>query len=156
MWDVLYDACATNQRPLNMSLRRFIDEGLRFCRGLEMHHNIEETELFPSLARRMPEFQPPFASQLKALKQTAAVSLEEKRARLTLHHRLIHDGLDALATYLQECRSGERELEMSVMLKMMDSWKGVLWEHLDEEVLTLGAENMKKYWSVNEIRQMAF
>jgi hypothetical protein len=32
----------------------------------------------------------------------------------------------------------------------------VLWEHLDEEVKTLGADNMRRYWSLDEMKRMPF
>jgi len=146
-----------------MSLRQFIDTGLSFCQHLAMHHDIEEMHIFPLLALRMSEFQSPFASQLETLKAnrsdnnaSSAAAAAETRARFVLHHRLIHDGMDELKAYLTACRKGERELEMSVMLTKMDSWGAVLWEHLDEEVQALKAENMRKYWSPEEMRRMPF
>jgi hypothetical protein len=36
----------------------------------------------------------------------------------------------------------------------MDSWGTVLWSHLEQEVKTLGAENMRKYWTIEEMRRM--
>ena len=62
--------------------------------------------------------------------------------------------MDVFQEYLQKCRSGEVELELSVLKGKMDSWGGVLWTHLDQEVKTLGAENMRKYWTLEEMRRM--
>ncbi|CAG9941990.1 unnamed protein product [Clonostachys rosea f. rosea IK726] len=36
----------------------------------------------------------------------------------------------------------------------METWGDVLWAHLDDEVKTLGAENMRKYWTLEEMRRM--
>ena len=40
------------------------------------------------------------------------------------------------------------------MKEKMDSWGEVLWKHLDQEVETLGAENMRKYWTLDEMKRM--
>jgi len=62
--------------------------------------------------------------------------------------------MDEFEKYLEEVRSGERELELSVLKTKMDSWGTVLWTHLDQEVKTLGAENMRRYWTLEEMRRM--
>ena len=43
---------------------------------------------------------------------------------------------------------------MEEMKEIMDSFGEVLWQHLDDEVEQLGAENMRKYWTINEMRRM--
>jgi hemerythrin-like domain-containing protein len=118
-----------------MSLKQFIDEGLMFVQYLTAHHNIEETYLYPLLARKMPEFR-------------------SGKTELLQQHRQIHAGMDQFEEYLNKCRSKEVELELSVLKEKMDSWGEILWTHLDEEVRTLGAENMRKYWTVEEIKAM--
>lgn len=75
-------------------------------------------------------------------------------AELLRQHREIHAGMDVLEDYLRKCRSGETDLEMSVLKQKMDTWGEVLLKHLDQEVATLGAENMRKYWTIQEIRQI--
>lgn len=134
-WNMLHGAASNNKRPHGMSLRQYIDEGLQFTQQLAAHHNIEETYFFPMLARRMPEFR-------------------GGRAELLRQHKDIHRGMDALEDYLKKCQSRELDFEMSVMKEKLDSWGGVLWKHLDQEVETLGAENMRRYWTVEEIRSM--
>lgn len=37
---------------------------------------------------------------------------------------------------------------------LMDTFGGVLWAHLEDEVRALGAENMRKYWTLEEMRRM--
>ena len=68
-------------------------------------------------------------------------------AELLRQHKQIHEGMEKLEAYLESVRSGERELELSVMKERMEvgGWGEVLWTHLDHEVKTLGAENMRKY-----------
>lgn len=97
-----------------------------------MHHDIEEEHIFPVLGARMPGFQANgFAKQ---------------------QHRLIHAGLDKLQEYLQACRTGERDLQRSEVHEIMESFGGVLWKHLDAEVEELRAQNMRKYWTLKDMK----
>jgi hypothetical protein len=93
-----------------------------------------EQHIFPVLARKMPAF--------------------SKELELLTQHKQIHEGLDRLEEYLTACRTGERELRMGEMKTIFDSFGKVLWQHLDDEVKQLGAENMRKYWSLEEMRRM--
>jgi hemerythrin-like domain-containing protein len=113
-----------------MSLKAFISTGMSLIQHLNGHHSIEEAHVFPHLARKMPEFKG-----------------GRNAAELIRQHREIHKGLEILEEYLQSVRSGDRPLELSVMKEKMevDGWGDVLWTHLDQEVKTLGAENMRKY-----------
>ena len=103
---------------------------------LTLHHDIEEQSIFPLLASRMTIFR--------------------HNERMKLHHKEIHAGLVRLENYISECRTGQRELRLSEMREVMDSFGTVLWIHLDEEVKNLGAENMRKYWSLDEMRRFPF
>lgn len=67
---------------------------------------------------------------------------------------MIHEGMDEFEDYLNRVLSGEESMEMGRMKEKMDSWGEVLWKHLDEEVVTLRAENMRRYWSKEEMRRM--
>ena len=134
---MLYNACINNKRPTNLSIKQFLSTGLQFCSHLSTHHAIEEQHIFPILATKMPEF-----------KQG------RNAAELLRQHKEIHKGMDMFEEYLSKCRSGETDLELSVLKQKMDSWGDVLWKHLDQEVKTLGAENMRKYWSLDEMRRM--
>ncbi|KAK1961613.1 hypothetical protein LY78DRAFT_661979 [Colletotrichum sublineola] len=134
-WTLLHDAATSGRRPRNMTLKQFLDTGLEFSRHLTAHHGIEEAHVFPMLAERMPEFR-------------------GGRAELLRQHKEIHKGLDAFEDYLRRCRDRETELELNVLREKMDGWGGVLWAHLDQEVATLGAENMRRYWTMEEVRRM--
>ncbi|KAI1809817.1 hypothetical protein GGS20DRAFT_252544 [Poronia punctata] len=151
-WTLLYEAASSGHRPKNMSLRAFINTGLQLVSHLEAHHSIEEAYVFPKLAKRMPEF--------RSGKQDVPHGGEEvkkggrgkkKAAELIRQHVEIHKGMDGLREYLQKCLSGEQPLEMSVVKTQMDTWGDVLWTHLDQEVQALGAENMRRYWSLDEM-----
>jgi hemerythrin-like domain-containing protein len=139
-WNLLYGACESNSRPRNMSIKQFITTGLQFCGHLHAHHSIEEMHVFPVLAKRMPEFKngPKYKGAAELLRQ----------------HKEIHDGMDVFQLYLKQCESGEVDFDLRVLKTKMESWGTVLWTHLDQEVKTLGAENMRKYWTVEEMRRM--
>lgn len=138
-WNTLWTAATTNKRPAGLSIRSFIAQGLQFVSQLELHHGIEEQHIFPILARKMSEF--------RQGKGNGA-------AELLRQHKEIHKGMDLLQGYLQDCQSGEKDLDMPTLKTKMESWGGVLWKHLDQEVETLGAENMRKYWTIEEIRRI--
>lgn len=133
---MMHKACEASQRPSGMSLPRFINTGLEFCRMLDMHHNIEERHVFPFLATRMPAFR--------------------KELELLTQHKQIHKGLEKFEEYLEKCRDGESEFRMEEMKRLMDAFGDVLWKHLDEEVEELGAERMRLYWSLDEMRRFPF
>ncbi|CAP69186.1 uncharacterized protein PODANS_7_11420 [Podospora anserina S mat+] len=134
MWTILYTACVNSRRPQNMSLKQFLDEGLRLVRYLESHHSIEETHLYPILAKKMPQFK------------------AGKSNKLLRQHELIHEGMDQLHEYILMCKSREVDLELSVLKEKMDTWGEVLMKHLDDEVKELEAETMRKYWTLEEMR----
>lgn len=133
-WNTLYKACEAGKRPGGMSIRSFLNTAEEFCHHLTMHHTIEEQHIFPVLARKQPAFR--------------------KELELLEHHKRIHEGLEKLEEYLAQCRSGEKELRLAEMKEKMDVFGAVLWEHLDAEVHELRAENMRKYWTLEEMRRM--
>lgn len=133
-WNTLMTACETNKRPAGMSIKQFLSLGDQFVSSLTMHHGIEEAHIFPMLAKKMPAFR--------------------KELELLSQHKRIHEGLDRLEEYLGQCRTGERELRMEVLKGVLEGFGDVLWAHLDDEVKELGAENMRKYWTLEEMRRM--
>lgn len=91
---------------------------------------------FPVLGRKMEGFPPGHFAQEQ--------------------HKEMHKGLDVLSAYLKESRSGSRSLVRREVREIMDSFGGLLWNHLDEEVEELGAANMRKIWSEREMRALPF
>lgn len=130
----MYEACESQKRPKGMSIKQFLGLSQQFCHHLEMHHGIEEQHIFPVLAKKMPAF--------------------KKELELLTQHKQIHKGLDKLTKYVDQCTDGERELRMVELKEILDSFGKVLWQHLDDEVKELGAENMRKYWTLEEMRRM--
>ncbi|KAK4992529.1 hypothetical protein LTR50_001071 [Elasticomyces elasticus] len=133
-WTTLHSACATNSRPAGTSLGAFLRLAADFAARLALHHAIEERHIFPVLAARMPAFR--------------------QELRLLTQHKRIHAGLERFEAYVVECQEGGRELRLGELGELMDGFGEVLWRHLDEEVLMLGAENMRRFWSLEEMRGM--
>ena len=88
------------------------------------------------LARKMPAFR--------------------RELQLLTQHKHIHAGLDRMRDYLSQCKHGERELQLPELKDIMDSFGAVLWQHLDDEVKQLGADNMRTYWSKQEMYDLPF
>ncbi|KAK4167622.1 hypothetical protein QBC43DRAFT_341973 [Cladorrhinum sp. PSN259] len=145
----LYQACLNGKRPANMSLKQFLDEGLRLTHYLDAHHSIEETHLYPILARKMPQFRSSSSSSSGGVRGSKKGKEENELLR---QHRDIHRGMDGFEEYIRRCKRGEIEFEMGVMRDKMEGWREVLMRHLDEEVEELGAEKMRRVWSLEEVR----
>ena len=77
-----------------------------------------------------------------------------KELELLSQHKQIHEGLEKFEDYLGKCRSGEENLRLDQMKILMDGFGNVLWQHLDDEVNQLRAENMQKYWTIQEMKGM--
>jgi len=131
---MLYQACTSGSRPAGLSIHGFTFHGIHLCHSLGLHHGIEEQEIFPVLAARMSEFGP--------------------QEHLIQQHEQIHDGLEKLEQYLKRCLKGEQELRLEEMKTILDGFGPVLWAHLDDEVRMLGAENMRRYWTKDEMLDM--
>lgn len=139
-WNTLWSAATSGgPAPKRPAARALVAEGLQFVRHLTVHHDIEETHIFPVLARKMPEFAP---------------GKGRGASELLRQHREIHKGMDGLEAYLTRCRLGDAELDLAELRAVMESWGPVLWTHLDQEVKTLAAENMRKYWTQEEMRRL--
>jgi len=133
-WNTLYKACENSKRPAGMSIRSFLSLGDDFAHHLTVHHTIEEQHIFPVLARKMPAF--------------------KKELELLTQHKQIHNGLEKFEEYLAQCRTGEKDLRFGELKACMDLFGEVLWTHLDQEVHELRAENMRKFWSPEEMRRL--
>jgi hemerythrin-like domain-containing protein len=133
-WNEMVAACDSNKRPKGMSIRQFLAVCEQFIHSLTFHHTLEETHIYPVLAKKMPAF----ASDVELLDQ----------------HKEIHKGLDILEEYIAACRSGEKELRLSELKKILDTFGKVLWDHLDDEVRELGADIMRRHWTLEEMRRL--
>lgn len=132
-WDALYTASSSSSQ---VPPSRLINLGLQFCSHLKGHHDIEEAYWFPVLARKMPGF--------------------DGDGFAKLQHIEMHKGLDALQPYLVACQRGREDLRRTEVRRLLDSFGGVLWTHMAEEVTALEADTMSKYWTLEEMRQLPF
>ncbi|KAL4962189.1 uncharacterized protein BDV14DRAFT_203006 [Aspergillus stella-maris] len=154
-WKMLQTACSAPASQITDSECQMDDTellmtALSFVEGLSNHHAIEEKFIFPALASRMHEF------------SHSGVLIDQ--------HELIHDGLIRIKAYLRGCekfldeeidddggRVGEG-LDRGKLRELLEGENGeferVLWSHLDEEVEFLKAENMRRFWGVEEVRRL--
>lgn len=95
---------------------------------------VEEQHIFPVLAQRMPAFQ--------------------KELELLTQHKEIHKGMVKMEAYMNECKEGKRDFQMGELKQIMESFGTVLWSHLSDEVAQLSPNNMRKYWSVEEVKRL--
>ncbi|TCD69800.1 hypothetical protein EIP91_006113 [Steccherinum ochraceum] len=130
----LYDLADGSFNKRGMNLRVYLRKADDLVKHLTMHHTIEERHIFPLLARKMPEFR-------------------ANEAHIKSHHG-IHVGLDAMSALLQKWKADPKEYSPEDMKACLDSWREVLFKHLDEEVRDLSATNMRKYWTLQEMDRL--
>ncbi|THH02714.1 hypothetical protein EW145_g6713 [Phellinidium pouzarii] len=128
----LADGSFTNYR---MSLQMFLREADSLknpsssLTDLEAHHSIEERFIFPVLANKMPSF------------------AEDDQHRKS--HEAIHEGLNKLGALTREFRETPTSYSPERMCGE------VLMRHLDEEVADLSGDNMKKFWTLEEVDRIS-
>ncbi len=138
-WNALYSA-VPSPSPSSADTPRhstafLVRAGLSFVGHLSLHHDIEETHIFPLLAMRMPAFR--------------------VDANPIAQHKEIHKGMDELEAYLRECRMGKREIRREEVKGIMDGFGEVLWTHLEEEVRELGPQKMfLAGWTPDDMMRM--
>ena len=115
----------------NADIRRFCRGAYQLYEQLDGHHSIEEEYIFPALGKKMDVF-----------KKGEGAHLQQ--------HRQIHEGLDTYVDYLKACLRDQSKFDSGKLRGNMDSWRMVLFQHLDEEVDSLHPDNMKKYWTREE------
>ncbi|KAK1749373.1 hypothetical protein QBC47DRAFT_395926 [Echria macrotheca] len=148
-WTTLHTAATTRRLPPRLTTRTLLDEGLHLVRYLTAHHDIEESYLYPILARKMPQFRDAVSSPSSKHNKKKGTECE-----LIRQHRMIHEGMDDFEAYLRACKDKTEEFDFDVLREKMDTWGEVLLKHLDEEVKELGAETMRRYWTVDEMRSI--
>jgi hypothetical protein len=80
--------------------------------------------VFPFLAERMPGF--------------------AEKGEHVKEHQEIHEGLVEYASYIRKCGRDAQEWEPDELKRIMDSFQGVLFRHMDHEVESLRGEELKK------------
>ncbi|PVG00330.1 hypothetical protein CPB86DRAFT_782658 [Serendipita vermifera] len=135
-YETAYELADGSFNKRGMSLLMFLDLVDDFRIHLTTHHDIEEAHVFPRLATRMPEFRP-----------------NEKHKN---SHKKIHDGLDRVEIVVKEFKENPSSYKPEVLREALDSFREPLYTHLAEEVESLSAENMRKYWSLQDIARLSF
>jgi hemerythrin-like domain-containing protein len=134
----IYDMADGSFNKRGMSLQLYLRQANSLNSHLTMHHTIEEREIFPILGERMPPF---------------AINGEHGGAHL-MSHEGIHEGLVKLEELVRKFKSDPTSYSPKEMRDCLDGFRQVLFEHLDEEVEDLKGENLKKYWTLEEIRKI--
>jgi len=131
-FNALYELADGSFNKHGLSLAGYLRVAQDLKKSLTMHHTIEERFIFPTLALRMPQFK--------------GEHLES--------HKGIHDGLDQLDALLTRYKSNPSSYSPTDMRACLDSWREVLFRHLDEEVADLRGENLRKYWTLQEVERL--
>lgn len=119
-----------------LSLSSYLNTAEQMNQHLTMHHTIEEQHVFPFLAQKMPQF------------------AKDKDGAHIRSHKGIHDGLEKLSSLLAKWRKSPSTYSPSEMRSCLDGFREVLFHHLDEEVADLRGENLKKYFTLEEIERL--
>ena len=77
-----------------------------------------------------------------------------KELELLTQHKQIHVGLEKLEEYLQDVKASTRELRLDELKTILDSFGPVLFAHLDAEVKELAPDNLRKYYTVDEVKRL--
>ncbi|KAF9268946.1 hypothetical protein L218DRAFT_892602 [Marasmius fiardii PR-910] len=132
--NTLYELADGSFTKRGWSLSLYLDSARRLNQHLTMHHTIEERHVFPMLAIKMKEF----ADDSEHLKS----------------HKGIHEGMDRLQELVKKYKKDPSTYSPEEMRACLDSFRDVLFNHLDQEVADLKGENLKKYWSLEELEEM--
>ncbi|TFK86624.1 hypothetical protein K466DRAFT_587073 [Polyporus arcularius HHB13444] len=133
-FNALYELADGSFTKRGMSLPAYLRMATQLAKGLTVHHTIEERHIFPILAKRMEMF------------QDNEVHLKS--------HEAIHHGVDELTKRVRKWLDEPSTYDPKEMRACLDSWREVLFSHLDQEVKDLSGENMKKYWTLEEVERI--
>ncbi|KAE9411440.1 hypothetical protein BT96DRAFT_870148 [Gymnopus androsaceus JB14] len=137
-FNTLYELSDGSFNDRGLSLGLYLQSAKRFNDHLTMHHTIEETYLFPILGQRMNQFS-------KSAEDAAHIA----------SHRGIHEGLDKLKALVSRFKVEPSSYSPTEMRACLDSFREVLFTHLDQEVEDLRGENLKKYFTLGGSRKLS-
>ncbi|KAI8993100.1 hypothetical protein BD414DRAFT_412745 [Trametes punicea] len=133
-FNAVYELADGSFGKRGMSLQMYLRLAAQLAKGLTAHHTIEERYLFPILAKHMASF------------KDDEVHLKS--------HEAIHHGLDDLTALIRKWSEEPATYNPQEMRACLDSWREVLFNHLDQEVKDLSGENMKKHWTLEEFESI--
>ncbi|PRP85833.1 hypothetical protein PROFUN_06107 [Planoprotostelium fungivorum] len=114
--------------------RSYLNTARTLDHHLHMHHSIEEQHIFPILARKMPKF--------------AKDHIDE--------HKHMNESLSQMRQYVEQGYTDNSNYHPEEMKKRLDALKTALFDHLAAEEKSLGEEEMKKYWTEEEMEDVAY
>ncbi|TFK75388.1 hypothetical protein BDN72DRAFT_811004 [Pluteus cervinus] len=135
-FNTLHELADGSYTRRGLSLSNYLRTASRFVHELTMHHTIEEQYFFPMLAKKMPEF-----------------SVNSDAAHM-ISHAGIHRGLDDLTALVRSCQADRTTYSPEKMRECLDSFRDVLFNHLDEEVADLAGENLRKHFTLEELNRL--
>lgn len=119
------------------TLKSFLRESYNLVIHLGNHHRIEESYIFPMLARKHPAFR----------------NDAEHRAS----HKAIHDGLERYSSFLRDAMADESKYSPGKLREILDSFREPLMRHLDDEVRDLEPDSLKAHgFTLTEVRALPF
>ncbi|CAL1706906.1 unnamed protein product [Somion occarium] len=130
-FNAIYEMADGSFARRGLSLGLYLRQAEELRRYLTTHHTIEERHVFPVLAKRMSSF-------------------SNDEVHIKSHHA-IHEGLNKLGEIIHKWKADPSTYSPQEMRDCLDSWREVLFKHLDEEVEDLSGDNMKKYWTLEEM-----
>jgi hypothetical protein len=77
-----------------------------------------------------------------------------RQDQLVAQHKVIHQGLEMLESHARDCLGGQKDFQLHEIKSILDSFGQTLWDHFDDEVRELGAEQTRRYWTAEEMKRM--
>ncbi len=77
-----------------------------------------------------------------------------KELDLLTQHKQIHAGIEKLEEYLEEVKASKRDMRLDELKVILDGFGPVLFSHLDDEVKQLAPDNLRKYYTLDEVKKL--
>jgi hypothetical protein len=77
--------------------------------------------------------------------------VDDESVRYHAQHHTIHSGLAKLSLLVAKWSDDPKSYSPTEMKECLESFREELFMDLDEEVANLGADNMKRYWTLEEM-----
>ncbi|KAG7098633.1 hypothetical protein E1B28_000551 [Marasmius oreades] len=159
-YNTLYELADGSFTKRGWSLSLYLESARRLNQHLTMHHTIEERHVFPMLAIKMKEF----ATDSEHLKSHRGIHEGSFRFDFSFPCQELPTfgnskiwflpGMDKLQELVKKYKKEPSTYSPEEMRACLDSFRDVLFNHLDQEVDDLKAENLKKHWSLEELEEM--
>lgn len=144
------------QRLSAAELRTLLGRAAGLVRSLEMHHHIEETYIFPLLAKRMPSFGHEEGTHLREHEEMhAALEAFGEYAGVCLARLEGPKGKGVDKERIKEEGWPKEVFDASVFEERLNTLGKALFPHLDAEEKSLRAESLRNAgWTVAEVNRI--